>query len=224
MFFSIALGVIVVIFVLLRQTRVRPVPRVLAIRLPVVLGVLGLFSFFDYTSDHHPSGADYLWVLGTLLVGGVALGALRAITVKLWTANNWVVRQGTAVTMALWFISLAVHFAGALGAGPHGAAELSSASFLLYLALTLSVQAAIVHRRALPLWGQLGPEAGQRLQMTFGQGPGGMSSFFTTFRTGVGNPGPGFGGPPPATSYDDPDIIDAEVVDDDDPPELPRPR
>ena len=217
MFLSIALGVLVIIFVLIRQTRIRPVPRVLQIRLPIILGVLGLFECFGYLGDHHhPTTAAYLWVLGTLVIGAVGLGALRALSIKLWTTNNWVVRQGTPVTMVLWAISLALHFAGEAGAGPHGTSQLEQASLLLYLGLTLGVQAYALQRRAMPLWEQLGPEAGQRLQVNFGQGPGGMGTIFATFRGG----GPGFGGGP----GDDPDIIDADVVDDDDPPELPPTR
>jgi hypothetical protein len=47
-----------------------------------------------------------------------------------------------------------------------------------------------------------------------------MRTFFTTFRSGGagwGNPGPG------DARAEDPSIIDAEVVDDEEPPELPRP-
>jgi hypothetical protein len=140
MFLSIALGVLVVIFVLLRQTRIRPVPRLFQARLPIVLGVIGLFDFFGYTNDHHITGSDYAWVIGTLVVGAVLLGAVRGLSVKVWTTNNWVVRQGTPITMVLWAISLALHFAIESGGGPAGAANLEEASFLLYLALTLGVQ------------------------------------------------------------------------------------
>ena len=48
MFFSVALGLVVLVFVLLRQVRVRPVPRALSLRGPVVLGVIGLFTVTSY--------------------------------------------------------------------------------------------------------------------------------------------------------------------------------
>ena len=64
--------------------------------------------------------------------------------------------------------------------------------------------------------------------MNFSQGPG---AFFATFRTGPGGPAGPAGWPDPgsnggpAGSDDDPNIIDAEVVEDtNEPPELPRPR
>jgi hypothetical protein len=89
------------------------------------------------------------------------------------------------------------------------------------------MQYYVVYRRALPLWAQLGPDAGRPLQVQFTQGPG---TFFATFRSPGGGPGaPGGWGPPdtgPAT-HDDPNVIDAEVVEDDDrssPPGLSSPH
>ena len=143
---------------------------------------------------------------------------------RVWAANGWVVRQGNAVTMALWLVSVLVHFVGDTGSTQAGGAALLGASFLLYLGLTLGVQYYLVYRRAQPLWAQLGPNAGRPLQVHFSQGPG---TFFATFRSGDAGP-PGWvptGGPTPAA--DDPNVIDAEVVEDDDdhgPPELPAPH
>ncbi len=174
MFFTIALDVLVALYVLSRQRRIRVVPRVLGLRFPIVLGVIGLINLLSYSDTHHPSHSDYFWVLGTLAVGAVLLGALRALTVKIWTSNSWVVRQGTWLTMALWALSLVLHFVA-------GAGNLEASSFLLYLGVTYGVQNYVVHRRAVPLWEALGPEAGQRLRVNFGQGPGGAGAFFATF-------------------------------------------
>jgi hypothetical protein len=72
------------------------------------------------------------------------------------------------------------------------------------------------------MWARLGPDAGRPLIMNFTQGPG---AFFTTFRSDGGRAGaPGGWGNPPA-GYD-PDVIDVEVVDDDEPgpPELHAPH
>lgn len=225
---SVFIGAVLLILVLLRQVAVRPVPHVIRLGLPVIIGVIGLFELIGYSNDHHHiAGSAWAWVLGTLLVGAVGLGILRGLTVRIWTAGSWVLRQGTAVTMALWLLSLAVHFAGdVFGSHAHDGSGLEASSFLLYLGLTLGVQTVVVHRRAQPLWAQLGPPANP-FQMNFSQGPG---AFFATFRTGPGGPsGPGGWGSPGtnggAGSDDDPNVIDAEVVEDDEgPPGLPRPR
>src|ERR1039458_186233 len=115
MFFTIALDVLVAFFVLSRQRRIRIVPRVLSLRLPIVLGVIG---------------GDDAWVLATLVVGALALGAVRAFTVRVWTSNEWVVRQGTWLTMGLWVLSLALHFVSDVGAGHNGAGNFEASSFL----------------------------------------------------------------------------------------------
>jgi hypothetical protein len=227
-FFTYALGAIILILVLLRQVRVRPVPRVFQPRLPLVLGVIGLFEMFSYAGNHHVSAGAWGWVVGTLIIGALGLGALRGLSMRVWAADGWVLRQGNALTMGLWLVSLLVHFAGDAAGNQAGAAGLQASSFLLYLGITLSVQYYVVFRRALPLWQELGPDAGRPLQVHFTQAPG---SFFATF----GGPAPGSGGwGPPGQSQNpgghaayDPTVIDAEVVEDDDehgPPELHAPR
>jgi hypothetical protein len=216
MFFTITFDILVLAYFLSRQVRVRPVPRIPRLQMAAVLSVIGLIELVDYSSHHHVTHTDYAWFFGTLVVGAMALGALRAWTVKVWVANNWVVRQGTWVTMALWLVSIALHFASTLGSDHAGAGNLEASSFLLYIGVTYAVQNYVVHRRAMPLWESLGPTAGQRIQVNFGQGPGGAGAFFTTFRSG----GQGYPPPSPPERYDDPNIIDAEVVDDDGPAEL----
>ena len=101
---------------------------------------------------------------GTLVVGALGLGVLRGLSMRVWAGNGWVLRQGNAITMALWLVSLLVHFAGDDGQSHAGAAGLEGASFLLYLGVTLCVQYYVVYRRALPLWAELGPDAGRPLR------------------------------------------------------------
>jgi hypothetical protein len=222
-FFSYALGAVLLTFVLLRQVRVVPVSRVYHARLPVFLGAIGLLEVFSYAGDHHVTSSAWLWMLASLAVGAAGLGALRGLSMRVWATNGWVVRQGNAVTMALWLVSLLVQFAAGSASNHSGGAGLEAASFLLYLGLTLGVQYYVVVRRALPLWEQLGPNAGRPLQVQFTQGPG---AFLATFRAEAGGP-PGWGpaGGAAPEPYD-PNVIDAEVVEDDDhgPPELHAPR
>jgi hypothetical protein len=221
-FVSIALDILVAVYILSRQRRIRPVPRVLSLRLPVILGVIGLIDVLSYTDTHHPTGTDYEWVLGTLVVGAIGLGALRALTVKIWTSNEWVLRQGTALTIFLWLVSLGLHFLSGIGAQQSGAGNLEAASLLLYLGVTYGVQNAVVHRRAAPLWDALGPDAGRgplAFFASFGGGPQG----FGRGPQGFGRGPQGFvrpSDPHANTPAEDPTIIDAEVIDDEGPPEL----
>lgn len=214
--FSYVVGVLVIFPVLLRQIRVAPVPRAYVPRLPIVLGVVGLFAMTSYAGSHHVTSSDWSWVVGTL-VGAVVLGGLRGVSTRVWDANGWVVRQANLVTMALWLVTLVLQFAGDAAAG------LVGASFLIFLGLTMAAQRYVEFRRARPVWARLGPDAGRPLVMNFSQGPG---AFFATFRTdaqGAGTPG-GWGS---SSAGYDPNVIDVDVVDDDDEhgtPELHTPH
>ena len=223
MFLSYALGAIVLFFVLLGQARMGVVRRDFRPRLPVFLGVLGLVQTFAYAGDHHVPSSAWAWVAGTMLLGALGLGALRGLSMRVWSGNGWVVRQGTTATLVLWLVTLLAHVLGDAGGTQSGGADLAGATFLLYLGLTLGLQSYVVFRRGQPLWAALGPDAGRPLQFHFTQAPG---TFFATFRSDGGVP-PGWGAPP-SSPYDDPDIIDAEVVEEDDdergPPELHAPR
>ena len=88
--------------------------------------------------------------------------------------------------------------------------------------------------QAVSLLGEIGPDAGRPLRVQFTQAPG---AFFAGFGgPGAGGPAgwvPGQGQPSPSPGSsggsfaDDPNIIDAEVVEDEDdhgPPELHAPR
>ena len=221
MFFSYALGAIVLFFVLLGQARIGVVRRDFRPRLAVFLGVIGLFQTIAYAGDHHVPSSAWAWVAGTMLLGAAGLGALRALSMRVWSVNGWVVRQGTTATMVLWLVTLLAHVLGDAGGTHGGGSDLAGATFLLYLGLTLGLQSYVVFRRGQPQWDALGPDAGRPLQFHFSQGPG---AFFATFQTN-GAP-PGWNAPRPEP-YDDPDIIDAEVVEDDEepgPPELHAPR
>ncbi len=213
--FSYVVGVLVLIPVLLRQIRMVPVPRAYVPRLPVALGIIGLFAMSSYAGDHHVTSSDWAWVVGTL-AGAVVLGGLRGISVRVWDSNGWVVRQANVLTMGLWLVTLVLQFAG------DATTALVGASFLIYLGLTMASQRYVEFRRAQPMWARLGPDAGRPLIMNFTQGPG---AFFATFRTD----GQGAGGPAgwrASSPQYDPNVIDVDVVDDDDelgPPELNRP-
>jgi hypothetical protein len=219
MFLTIAFDVVIVALLLYRQRRIRPVPRAMHLRLPIFLAALGLVEVLDYTHGHQVTAGALWLVLGATVVGAAVLGFVRALTVHLWESNNWVVRQGTWVTMGLWVLSLALHLTSGFGATQLGSGGLESSSFLLYLALTLGVQAYVVHVRATPMWRALGPEAGQRLRINFGAGPG-SGGFFAGFGDFGGTGGP-FGPSPERNPHAaDPTVIDVDVVDDDDPTEL----
>jgi len=157
-FFAIALDVVVVAWLLWRQLKVRRVWPRLTLRLAAFLCVIGIIELLSYTGSHHTTGEAVGVLALSFVVGAVVLGALRAVTVKLWRAGPVVLRQGTWVTMALWVVSLGLHFsAGAWLDSLRGQSGLASASLLLWLGITYGVQNAVVHRRAERLLAEAGP-------------------------------------------------------------------
>lgn len=146
---NIAIGLIVVVLLLVRQMQPRPAKETSSLRLVFILAVIGLIEMKAAIGSHTMAGITVAW-LGLSLFASAGMGAIRALTVKIWRAEDgsaW--RQGTAFTAALWIASLVVHFVlDAVIDHSTTIAALGSSSILLYLAVTLGVQREIVRRRA----------------------------------------------------------------------------
>ena len=159
MVFDVAL----VAWILVRQRRVRRVPRQVRLFSPVLIGLIGLYQLGAFTNHHRLSAAVAAALLGATVLGAGVFGAVRALTVRLWRIEGLVLRQGTWVTMGLWGLSLALHLATAWWIGSLDAvAGIAWSSLLLFVGLSLGVQGAVVHRRAraeLRAAGPLGPSA-----------------------------------------------------------------
>jgi hypothetical protein len=143
---NVLIGLVVVAWILWRQTQKRPVredrkPTVLLILL--VLGVLQLSTYFKTASSTVP-------VIG-LLVGSLVLaagfGVVRGYTVRLWRQDGQLFRQGTWLTIVLWLAGIGVHI-GFDALVDSSAKGLGTASILLYLAVSLGTQRLVVQSRA----------------------------------------------------------------------------
>jgi hypothetical protein len=192
---AIALDVVIVALVLYRQRMVRRVWPRLSLRLAGVLAVIGLIELLSYTGSRHLSGAVVGVLVLSFVVGAVALGALRAASVRIWRVNNAVLRQGTWLTMGLWVLSLALHFGADWWIDAlHGPTGVASASLLLWLGVTYGVQNAVVHRRAEGLLAA-GGAIDAHADVVGGPARGGWSGVM--FGGWLPGPGAGGGGKPP---------------------------
>jgi hypothetical protein len=148
--FDLVLDGAVLIWILYRQRRVRRVRLHFSTRVPIVLLLVGLFQFFHYTENHALGAAVSALVIGSFVVGAAVFGAVRALTVRLTPFAQGVVQQATWLTIGLWVVSVGVHFStAALISSLHGPVGVTGASVLLYLAISLGVQNAVVRRRAI---------------------------------------------------------------------------
>ncbi|MGH9047329.1 MAG: hypothetical protein ACRDVW_08445 [Acidimicrobiales bacterium] len=148
--FDLVVDTLVFAWILYRQRRVRRVRLRFARRVPILLSVVGLLQFVHFT-DSHSLSAEVLGIaIGSCLVGGAVFGALRASTVALFGLDKGVAQQATWLTIAIWLVSLGAYFAtSGLVAARHGPLDVIAASTLLYLAVSMAVQNAVVHRRAI---------------------------------------------------------------------------
>jgi hypothetical protein len=170
---NIAIGLIVVGLLLVRQLRPRPAREASSARLVLILAAAGIFEISRAVGHHRLTAVAVTWLAVSLMAGAVT-GAIRAATVRVWRepdGSAW--RQATVLTAALWLVSLGAHLAvDTVIDHASRIAALGTSSILLYLAVTLGVQREIVRRRAAPLapaegapsrTGAAGPECDRRL-------------------------------------------------------------
>jgi hypothetical protein len=142
---TLTFDVIVLALLLWRQQVPRPVGPHLRIVGPVVLFVIGMLQLTSYSDHHKVSGGAVVLVFAL----GAALGALRGLAMRISAAGPFLVRRATGTTKALWVVTLLVIVGLALvgpGPDPHAVA---AATLLSYVAVSLGVQAVVVHRRVL---------------------------------------------------------------------------
>jgi hypothetical protein len=110
---SIVIDLAALAWLLIRQVAKRPLSE--GYRLPLVLGIVGLFEFGAYLAgggqqfstslkDHRslitiPDGKMVLAAVAGSLILAVVTGAIRAPTVRLWWQDGQYWRQGTWVTL-----------------------------------------------------------------------------------------------------------------------------
>lgn len=110
---------------------------------PLILLGIGLYSLVKA----HPAAVD-LWWVGVAAVLGVALGAWRASTVRLYPRDGVLWQRYTRATLLVWVVSLVVKLGvGALStlAGAHHEAN----PITLSLGVGLLGEMAVLARRAL---------------------------------------------------------------------------
>lgn len=138
---QIVVGIAAMALIIGRQLLVRPLRTDRRLRVVGVLGLIGVVQVIVTVSGQPASALG--WEL--LIVGmgvGAGLGVLRARTMRVWWRSGELVTQGTAVTVALWIVGMAAHVGLDLWgrAVDPGAEALSSASILLFVAVSLGAQ------------------------------------------------------------------------------------
>jgi hypothetical protein len=143
---DILVGVAVLVFILARQLQVRPIRD--TNRLPLILAIIGVIEIAQFLGHGHHGTGTVAALAGSLVIAAV-FGAIRAATTHVWVDGSRAMRQGNWLTAVLWILSLGAHLGYDYlidGKGPN--AGLGSASLLLYLAVTFTIQRLILQARA----------------------------------------------------------------------------
>ncbi|GAA4582148.1 hypothetical protein GCM10023194_15950 [Planotetraspora phitsanulokensis] len=128
-----------------RQMRVRPVNEGRALTLPLVLIVVGVLQGHLIDSAH---ASLSIALLAAELLVGAALGIVRAYTMRVWRdAQGTLWRKGTTWTIVAWLVAIAARF-GFVAVGSAAGVALETGSILIFLGLSLVVQAVVVAHRA----------------------------------------------------------------------------
>jgi hypothetical protein len=158
---DVILGLAVLALLIYRQLAARPV-NASALRLIAILAVIGLVQTYQFLSKGHDHPLTFAALGGSLVLAAI-FGALRAGTVRVWVDDGQAWSQGNWVTAVLWIASLIAHLGyDVLVVHGPGAQGLGTATIVLYLAVTLGFQRALVFRRA------------HRLQLASPAAPGGL--------------------------------------------------
>lgn len=165
---NILIDLAALLWLLGRQVRTRPLKE--SYKIPVILGIIGLFEFGAFVLGGGQQFASFLKgqrpfatipdgriiiaaVAGSLILAAIT-GALRAPTVRLWRQDRQVWRRGTWLTVTLWIVSIGAHLGyDALLARGTGKAGIGDATMLLFFAVSLTVQRwmLVARARRLPL-------------------------------------------------------------------------
>lgn len=148
-------GLAVFALILYRQLRTQPVGGAAGYKRPLVFGAIGLVLGVEYVAAHDVSALAVAG-LAVSLVLAAGWAWFRARSVVLWVRDGVWFRRGTALTVVLWFGSIATHLgldallglvdpAEGLGRG------LGNATLLVYLGVSLGLQHLVLTRRAAAL-------------------------------------------------------------------------
>ncbi|OKP90462.1 hypothetical protein A3844_05370 [Paenibacillus helianthi] len=140
-FTPVIIGILALLYILYRQLQIRQVNK-LELKLPVILLLFGGIIFKNFLNDHTLTATSFATVIFSLTILAVGMASIRAYTVRLWVEKNTIYRKGTWLTITLWIITMALHFAvDEIG-------NIGQSTLLIYYAITLSVQQWVVVSRA----------------------------------------------------------------------------
>lgn len=148
--FNYVITAALVVWVLTRQLRARPVIVRKLFVLPVILVVIGIGSLDSAVSKSGGTftSNDVTW-LAIDISATVVFGVLRGLSIRLYPQDGALWRKGTWATLVAWVLSFAVRAVIGLLATDNHAKVVGSSGLMLSFGVTLAVQGAVIYWRGL---------------------------------------------------------------------------
>ena len=146
---GILVGLLVLVRVIGRQVTGSLVSQRSLVLMPAILLVLGVFSLSSALDGASTGELAFLGLDAVVLIG---LGLARGASVRLERRDEGLWQKGTAVTLAIWLLTIALRVGAAFASAalwPDG--KLGHATLALTIGLTIAAQNAMIYRRALSL-------------------------------------------------------------------------
>jgi hypothetical protein len=140
---ELLLGIVILGLLIYRQLITRPVRD--GFRVPLILGIIGVIELVSFLKGKHVTGTLEAGLAGSLVLAAV-FGAARASVTKVWIQDGQALRRGGWVAAVLWVLALAAHLGYDQLVYNHS--NLGNVTIVLYLAVSLLVQQAILQARA----------------------------------------------------------------------------
>ncbi|NKY16874.1 hypothetical protein [Tsukamurella spumae] len=145
------IAVLVIGWILYRQLQARPLKERTA-RVALILAALGLVQTVQYVSHGGPVGAGHVIAAILGLIIAVALAYPRALTTKVFPGPDGAyLRQGTAATVGLWIVAIALHvavdFIVPAAMGDHTGHGFAGVTTMLFIGVTLFAQNWFLQQR-----------------------------------------------------------------------------
>ncbi|WP_238017168.1 hypothetical protein KZZ52_19895 [Dactylosporangium sp. AC04546] len=143
------IGLAVVVYLLVRRFTGEPIDARRLVLLPLGLTVWGAVELGRHASGVHLLDAV---ILGAGALAGLAGGAARGLTVRVFIRSGHPWYRYTPLTMVVWLVLIAVRLGESAAAHALGAdRSAQSAGLLLLIGLSLLGEAAVVGVKALAL-------------------------------------------------------------------------
>lgn len=146
---GILIGVVVLVRVIGRQVTGSLVTQKSLVLMPVILLGLGVLSLSSVVHTASTGELAFLVLEAVVLLG---FGLARGATVRLTRTDQGLYQKGTAATLVLWLVTIALRIGTSFAAAAlWPGSTVSQATIMLTVGITIGAQNAMVYRRALAM-------------------------------------------------------------------------